>query len=187
MYSNNEKHSFNTILSSESLIKAVRKALIEKKIDLIFIGAVSHDKHEHPILGDHAYDVVRKIKCNIIAVPGDYTYVLPKKAVFPVDKDILSVSERNRVLDNLDYLRSSKFTLIEINDGDVEYSNGADVHIPFKTPVPFTRKLFSDLQNEFDMIFVIGKNLSICDRLLHTENGLTASMDMQIPIFVYHD
>ena len=185
-YTANKQHKFNTILSSESLISAVRKAMADKKIDLIFIGAVSQDEHEHPILGDHAYDVVRKIKCNIIAVPDGCVFENPRKAVFPVDQSIMSVGEQKRILENLNYLHASDFTLLEIKDGDVGYPNATNGEIPFKTPVPFTKELFKDIQEQFDIIFVIGKNLSICDRLLHNENGFSAHMKMEIPIFVYH-
>lgn len=185
-YSKNKKHKFNTILSSESLISGVRKALIEKKIDLIFIGAASQDEHSHPILGDHAYDVVRKIKCNIIAVPAGCSYANPKKAVFPVDDSILRAEDQQEILNNLDYLNSLDFKILEIRDGEMEnpfkISDG-ELH---KKPVPFTKDLFKDIQKHYDMIFVIGKNLSICDRLLHTEHGFSANMDIEIPIFVYH-
>lgn len=185
-YSGNKKHKFHTILSSENLISAVRKAMTEKKIDLIIIGAASQDDHSHPILGDHAYDVVRKIKCNIIAVPSGCTYKNLKKAVFPVDNSILSAIEQKKILENLPYLDSSNFTHLEIKDGDVEYSENDDLNIPHKTPVPFTKTLFKEIQKHFDIIFIFGKNLSICDRLLHSEYGFSAKMNVEIPIFVYH-
>ncbi|MCM4157864.1 universal stress protein [Gramella sp. AN32] len=185
-YTGNKQHIFRTILSSESLIRAVRNTLVEKKIDLIFIGAVSQDTRSHPILGDHAYDVVRKIKCNIIAVPGGCTYKNLQKVIFPIDHAILSTEEKERVLDNLNYLNSSDFTLLEIKNGAVEYPNLTSDNKPSKTPVLFTKALFRDIQKQFDIIFIIGKNLSICDRLLHTEYGFTAHMNIEIPIFVYH-
>ncbi|MDX1762542.1 MAG: universal stress protein, partial [Christiangramia sp.] len=173
-YSSNKEHKFNTILSSENLISAVRKALVEKKIDLIFIGAASQDEHAHPILGDHAYDVVRKIRCNIVAVPAGCKYVKPKKAVFPVDRSILSYTEQKKVFDELTYLDSSDFTLLEIKDGDLEYPENINDSSPIKTPVAFTKKLFLEIQKEYDIIFILGKNLSICDRLLHSEHGFSA-------------
>jgi nucleotide-binding universal stress UspA family protein len=185
-YSKNSKHNFNTILSSENLISAVRKALEEKKIDLIFIGAVSHDEHIHPILGDHAYDVVRKIKCNIIAVPGGCSFKQLNKAVFPIDHSILPFEDQKSVLDSLNYLNSSNFTLIEIQEGELAnpltLSNGSINN----SPRPFTKDLFKDIQKQYDIILIIGKNLSICDRLLHNEHGFSAKMNIEIPIFVYH-
>lgn len=185
-YAGNKRHKFHTILSSENLISAVRKALQEKKIDLIFIGAVSQNEHSHPILGDHAYEVVRKIKCNIIAVPGGCAYENPRKVVFPVDHSILSLEEQRQILENLNYLDSSDFTFLEIKDGDVEYPDSNNSTSLLKTPIPFTRSLFKNIQNQYDIIFIIGKNLSICDRLLHTEYGFSVNMNIEIPIFVYH-
>lgn len=185
-YTRTKRHKFHTILSSENLISAVRNALLDKKIDLIFIGAVSQNAHSHPILGDHAYEVVRKIKCNIIAVPGGCVYETPRKVVFPVDHSLLSLEEQRKILDELNYLNSSDFTFLEIKDGDVEYPYSFNHETSLKTPVPFTRSLFKDIQNQYDIIFVIGKNLSICDRLLHTEYGFSANMNIEIPIFVYH-
>lgn len=185
-YTRNKEHKFHTLFSSENLIEAVRKALTDNKIDLIFIGAVSQDDHVHPILGDHAYDIVRKIKCNIIAVPTGCIYHNLKKAVFPIDHAILSSEEKDSILDNLDYLKTSEFTLLEIKDGDIEYPESIKNKIPFKTPVPFTRELFKNIQRQFDIIFIIGKNLTICDRLLHAEYGFSAHMNVEIPIFVYH-
>ena len=185
-YSKPKLHKFDLILSSENLIGAIRKALIDKKIDLIFIGAVSQNEHAHPILGDHAYEVVRKIKCNIIAVPGGCIYEKPEKTVFPVDPAVLAVQEQNNILDKLQFLQSSQFTLLEIKDGDIKYPNEENRDIPFETPVPFTRDLFREIQRQFHIIFVVGKNLSICDRLLHSRHGFSAEMNVEIPIFVYH-
>jgi len=183
-YSANKRHKFDLILSSENLISVIRKTLHEKKIDLIIIGAVSHNNHAHPILGDHAYEVVRKIKCNIIAIPGGCTFERPEKAVFPVDPAVLPVHEQNNILERLEFLRSSSFTMLEIKDGDINYPH--QKNIPFKTPVPFTRDLFREIQRQFQIIFVVGKNLSICDRLLHAKYGFSAEMEVEIPIFVYH-
>lgn len=185
-YSQSEQHQFNSILSSENLIGAVRKAIIDKNIDLIFIGAVSQEEHLHPILGDHAYDVVRKIKCNIIAVPGGCIYKNPDETIFPVDQTLMSLEEQNNIIDNLDYFKASNFTLLEVSGGAVELSGITNRNVSFQITAALTNKLFKEIQEEFDMIIICGKNLSICDRLLHTKYGFSAHMKIEIPIFVYH-
>lgn len=186
-YSGNPNHKFETILSSENLISAVRKVLLEKKIDLIFIGTASQNERSHPILGDHAYNVVKKIKCNIIAVPGGCSYHELKKAVFPVDRNIFSTAEQDRVFDSLNFLTTAHFEILEIKNRNVEYLEKEKNTLSVKTPVAFTRKLFKEIQKQFDVIFILGKNLNICDRLLHSRHGFTAKMNIEIPIFVYHN
>ncbi len=185
-YSRNNAHNFHVTVSSDGLISAVRKTLKDKKIDLIIIGAANREKHEQPILGDHAYDVVKKIKCNIIAVPSACVYGNLQNAVFPIDHGILSVNEHQDILENLNYLRSSKFTILEIKDSEQDNPVLALDRSQNGEPVPFTRNLFKDIQKKYDLILIFGKNLNICERLLHSEYGFSAKMTVEIPIFVYH-
>ncbi|WP_300436867.1 universal stress protein [Christiangramia sp.] len=185
-YSSNPEHHFNTSLSSENLIKAVRLAMEERKIDLIFIGTVSQKTHQHPILGDHAYDVVRKIKCNIIAVPAGCQYKIPKNTIFPVDSSLIPDEKIVQIMEESFYLKKTKFSLMEINDTKVIARNpeGQEKNvIRFKD---LNYNFLEDIREKFDFIFIIGKNLNICDRFLHTRYGFSAKMVIKIPIFVYH-
>lgn len=185
-YTANEEHHFHTRLSSDNLIKAVRIALIEKKIDLIFIGAVSHSEHSHPILGDHAYDVVRKIKCNIMVIPGDCSYRPTEKVVFPLDHSLTS-ENINKISDRLDYFEPSEFKLLGISETEVSAAKEKIESENDMEYLPtFNSDIFRKIQKDFDLVFVLGKNLTICDRLLHKDYGISSAMNMEIPIFVYH-
>lgn len=198
-YTGNQDHSFSYILSSENLIDAVRKALVEKKIDLIFIGMASHEVHHHPILGDHAYEVIRKIRCNIMAVPGNSTFVKAERLILPVDYSVLSSKKVHQMLESKDYIRACDITLIELderhagkkpeavgeaianemNDAQLRYLQMAGSEI-------FNEDLLNEIQDRFDMIVILGKNLSVCDRLLHTRHGLFATTANSLPILVIH-
>ena len=181
-YSPNPKHQFKTIFSSENLINAVRRSLQEYKIDLIFIGTRSQQAHSHPLFGDHAYELVRKIKCNIFAIPTGCKFKKPEKAVFPVDDSLLPENYKKDILEKIEYFRSLEFTLMEISNNDSVFKIGnKESH-----PVRFTKKLFRQIQKQYDFIFIIGKNLNLCDRLLHSEYGFSAKMPIHIPIYVYH-
>ena len=180
-YSNDPKHSFHTRLSSDKLIDSVRVTLSEKKIDLIFIGAVSNDEHAHPILGDHAYDVVRKIKCNIVVVPGNCKYRSPEKIIFPIDHSVFELGDIDHIYESLDYLQPSEIKLMEIGRKAATLRDNLEDGL-----VDFNSEIFRNIQRKFDMVFVLGKNLNICDRLLHKDHGISTAMKMEIPIFVYH-
>lgn len=181
-FSPNSKHQFKTIFSSENLINAVRRSLQEYKIDLIFIGTQSQQTHSHPVFGDHAYELVRKIKCNIFAIPAGCKFRKPEKAVFPVDNSLLPENYQEEILGKIEYFRSLEFTLMEITNNDSVLKLGAIK----SNPVKFTKKLFREIQKQYDFIFIIGKNLNLCDRLLHSEYGFSAKMPVHIPIYVYH-
>ncbi|MDR5591920.1 universal stress protein [Christiangramia sp. SM2212] len=179
--SSNSQHRFKTMFSSENLINAVRRSLEEHKIELIFIGTLSQQDHSHPIFGDHAYELVRKIKCNIFAIPSGCEFKKPKTAAFPVDNSILPANFESNILEQIEYFKSLKFTLLEINNHSAVKLSADD-----NLSVAFTSELFLEIQQQYDFIFIIGKNLSLCDRLLHSEYGLSAKMPVYIPIYVYH-
>ncbi len=198
-YSRNEKHHFSYVLSSENLITAVRKTLEEKKIDLIFIGMASHEKHHHPILGDHAYEVIRKIRCNIMAVPGESSYKKTEKIVLPVDFSVLSGKKVHELLESKNYINASAITLIELDEKhagnkalaihdavNAEIKDASVKSLKMAQSEIFTESLLSEIQNGFDMIVILGKNLSVCDRLLHTRHGLFATTANSLPILVIH-
>ncbi len=200
-YTYNPKHTFNYILSSDNLINAVRKALEEKKIDLIFIGAASQHIHHHPILGDHAYDVIRKIRCNIMAVPGDSKYVKLERLVLPVDYSVLTGDRVFQLLESKAYLNPDGVTKIEVDEksagkkgkkfalkAPVKVDGEPQLHyVKMEKAEIFSEDLLKEIQNKFDMIVVLGKNLSVCDRLLHAKYGLFTTVDNSLPILVIHE
>ncbi|AVR44355.1 hypothetical protein C7S20_03270 [Christiangramia fulva] len=198
-YSRNENHHFSYVLSSENLITAVRKALDEKKIDLIFIGMASHEVHHHPILGDHAYEVIRKIRCNIMAVPGESKYEKADKLVLPVDYSVLSGKKVHQLLESKKYISATQITLIELDEKHAgnnalaikeevasEMKNANVQALQMAESEIFTEGLLSEIQDRFDMIVVLGKNLSVCDRLLHARHGVFATTANSLPILVIH-
>lgn len=200
-YSQNARHKFNTILSSDNLINAVRKALDEKKIDLIFIGAASKEVHQHPILGDHAYEVVRKIRCNIMAVPGNSTYNHPDKFVLPVDYSVISKEKAFSQLDQTEILRNGSLTVIELDENSPKKkkkkfawakseaggSESATRYLKMDESQVYSEDLLRELQERFDMILILGKNLSVCDHFLHARYGLWSTLSISLPILVIHE
>ncbi len=200
-YTSNPKHTFNYILSSDNLINAVRKALAEKKIDLIFIGAASKDIHHHPILGDHAYDVIRKIRCNIMAVPGESSYVKPEKLVLPVDYSVLSGDRVFQLLESKKYLNADSVTVIEVDEKYagtkrrefvwptlVEEKDQTQLrYVKMRESAIFSEDLLKEIQDKFNMIVILGKNLNVCDRLLHAKYGLFTTVSNSLPILVIHE
>jgi nucleotide-binding universal stress UspA family protein len=199
--SKNRNQGFHSILSSDYLINAIRKCVTEKKIDLIFIGAASKDVRHHPILGNHAYEVVRKIKCNIVAVPAKSVYQKPKTSILPIDYSVLSQEKVLNLVHNCDFVRDTHITVLEINKGTsgelkkelVQY--GLTKRLPeatlhymnIKDSDFFDRDLLFEIQDKFDIIAIIGKNLNVCDKLLHARYGLCAKVDNALPILVLHE
>ena len=46
---------------------------------------------------------------------------------------------------------------------------------------------WKEVQNKFDLIILLGKNIKICEQLLHNRHGLYTSAPNRLPILVLHD
>ncbi len=200
-YTKNPEHTFNTILSSDNLINAVRKALQEKKIDMVFIGAASQEVHQHPLLGDHAYEVIRKIRCHIMAIPGGSTFNGVNKFVLPVDYSVISREKAFQQLEQTEFINQGRLTVIELDEGNPENTTNEFAwpqltaskestetrYLKMGESQIFSEDLLMDIQDKFDMILILGKNLSVCDHFLHANYGLVTNVSNNLPILVIHE
>ncbi|HSM63746.1 MAG TPA: universal stress protein [Gillisia sp.] len=199
-YSTNPKHKFHLNLSLDNLITAVRGCVEEKKIDLIFIGAASKNEHKHPLLGNHAYEIIQKIKCNILAVPDKVQFVNPKRMILPIDYSVLSERKSFQVLRDRNYVKSESLTVLNVNEKE-NYSlnrkmiqelweSGSNENMDFTSlnkDTFFNTDFLLEIQEKFDVIVILGKNLSISDKLLHSRYGLCSKISNKLPILILHD
>ncbi|WP_189605580.1 universal stress protein [Salinimicrobium marinum] len=182
------------------LVNAARDFVQKNEVDLIVMGAVSKRFHHKTILGDHTFEIISKIKCNILAVPEDSSFTGLKRMLMPVD---FSASFGNR---NLQFLNFGKFfhktrlSVREImNTPDREdekrlkqelFKDLNHIRADFATldeSAVYDQKTWTDIQNKFDLIVILGKNIKICERLLHNRHGLYTSAPNRLPILVLHD
>ncbi len=199
-YSKNPEHKFHLNLSLDNLITAVRRCVEEKNIDLIFIGAASQKEHKHPLLGNHAYEIIQKIKCNILAVPAKVQFVNPEHMILPIDYSVLSERKSFQVLRDRNYVKSENLTIVNINENE-NYSlkekmiqelweSHSKDHIDFRIlnkNAFFNSDFLLEIQDKFDQIVILGKNLSISDKLLNSRYGLFSKICNKLPILILHE
>jgi nucleotide-binding universal stress UspA family protein len=199
-YSTNPKHKFQLNLSLDNLITAIRRCVEEKNIDLIFIGAASKKEHKHPLLGKHAYEIIQKIKCTILAVPGKVHYVTPKRMILPIDYAVFSERKSFQILANRNYVKSESLTVVNVNENENNSSKikiiqelwerDSNENMDFKSldkNAFFNADFLREIQDKFDLIAILGKNLSISDKLLNSRYGLCSKISNKLPILILHE
>lgn len=199
-YNTNIHHKFHINLSLDNLISAVRKCVEEKKIDLIFIGAATQKDHKHPLLGNHAYEIIHKVKCTILAVPNEVLFVTPKRMILPIDYSVLSEQKSYHILRNRNYVKSESLTVLNVNENEEFalnkkmiqelWESDAKENMKFTTlnkKAFFNADFLMEIQKKFDIIAILGKNLSISDKLLHSRYGLCSKISNKLPILVLHE
>ena len=83
---NNPKHSFKSILETDSVINLVNKTVIDKEIDFVFMGTKGSSAVRQIFIGGNTTDVLRHlVACPVVTVPDGYDYDLPEEIVFATD------------------------------------------------------------------------------------------------------
>lgn len=199
--SGNRPHKITGYYSDETLVDAARKFVSERNIDLIVMGSVGHDQRHSTILGKHTFEIISKIKCNTLAVANNSEFKKPEKLLMLLDYTASFDSKNIRFLKDSAVFKETHLNIWEISgDGKnwherdlakKEVFNGfMNMKISFSTLEEssiYDRNTWADVQNEFDHVILLGKNIGICNDLLHKRHGLYTSVPNQLPILVLHD
>lgn len=199
--SGNRPHKVMGHYSEDKPVYSARDFIGKQKIDLIVMGAVGEEQRHSTILGKHTFEIVSKIKCNMLAVPDDHEYHHLEKILLPLDH---SASFRRR---NLQFLtgqkifRRRKLSVWEMDDFSTinpeerfmnkeAFSDITGIKINFstidKTSIN-SKDIWKEVQKKFQLVCVMGKNIRICHVLMNDKQGLFRTMPNRLPILVLHD
>lgn len=113
----NEKHNFEIILSTESLLDAINRAIITHNIDLVVMGTKGASKAKEIFFGSNTVNVLKKIKsCPVLAVPDEFDFVVPKQIAFPTDYNRMYDDNVLKPLKELSKLHNSKIRVLHIQE-----------------------------------------------------------------------
>src|SRR5690554_386744 len=91
----NLKHTFEIVISFNSLMSEMKSIVKERAIDLIVMGTQGAIGAKEIFLGTNTMDTIRKVKTAVIAVPDGFTYQKPQEILFTTD---LKFSMENKYL-----------------------------------------------------------------------------------------
>lgn len=113
--SNTTLHEFETVLSKDSLITTIKKAIEDYNINLIIMGTKGATGAKEFLFGSNTVNVISKIKdCPILAIPDGYEFVTPNKIAFPTDFNRFYGEELTEIK-ALAKLYNSKITVVHVN------------------------------------------------------------------------
>ena len=139
----NEKHNFEIILTTESLLDAIKRITVTHKMDMIIMGTKGASKAKGIFFGSNTVSVFRKIKsCPVLAVPDEFNFVEPKQIAFPTDYNKQYAETVLKPLKALSKLYNSIIRIVHIEE-EKELSEPQNLNI---------KKLDEDLAN-FDHSF----------------------------------
>lgn len=84
----NANHMFVSHSAMNTVVGEISNIIEKEGIDLIVMGTQGTTSARDVVFGSNTTQVVKSIERPVIAVPSDFTYVTPKKILFPTDYEI---------------------------------------------------------------------------------------------------
>lgn len=199
----NVKHEFRTAIEHVYLIDAIRRYVVEKKIDYIVMGTKGASGLKELTVGSNTGDVITKVKCPVLVVPENAEKKRPEEIAFPTDfhmhykkkvldtlLDVLNISGASlRILnvsrteqDLSEIQKSHKEFLHDYITSDVDHS----FHFLTKDNLEEAVQCFVE-SRDIEMIAMIAKNLNFFQRLLFQPTVKSISYHTNIPFLVLHE
>lgn len=112
---NNLNHSFEILLSADTMDDAIDMAISNYNIDLIVMGTKGATGAKEIFMGSNAVNIIKKVKaCPILLIPNECDFEMPKQIAFPTDFNRF-YGEELLPLKNLSKLYNSKIRILHIN------------------------------------------------------------------------
>ena len=194
-------HQIEGYYCEENLVNGTRSFLMRQSVDLIVMGAVGADQRNNSILGEHTFEIMRKVKCNILAVPQYAVFDHHEKILMPLLKHT-EVSARHLVpFKELQYFKNTAIEIREIVtellpqeeydkalQGTFNQLNHVRVEkFEVTQSVLHEVEYWQLVQQDYGLICLFAKNIDVLDRLFNSEKGALRIIENRLPILVLHD
>ncbi len=200
-FEKNDKHAYHAISDYNFFINSVKQCIMEKEIDLVVMGTKGATGAKEIFLGSNTGDVLMKTDCNVVAVPENSPYNIPKEIVFPTDfklryersdiAPLLSLAETNESrLRILHFSQDGELSEEQENNKRILESYLETLEHTFHTltNIDFEEALncFAQSRGNVDMIAMISGHYSFFQRLFFRPKVMELSFHTKIPLFVLH-
>lgn len=197
----NPDHHFEGLYSENDLVTATRHYTDSRKIDLIVMGAAIKGFSPHTIVGNQTYEILQKVKCNLLAVAEGSKFRTIEKIIFPytyypsLEENIKKLQhfpafKKNVEINVLEIFGNPFENELDTQEGDtlVATGNAGKVkHLKVRDMEIFSISQLQKLQEDFDLITLMGRDITLCYKLLHNKYGVFSTISGKLPIFIMHD
>ncbi|MCM4168104.1 hypothetical protein KCTC52924_03657 [Arenibacter antarcticus] len=199
-FSKNQDHLFTTLNEEGFFLKAIRKHILDKKIELIVMGTRGATEIKEFFMGSNAGDVITKVACDVLIIPDKAQYSGFKQVIFPVDfesplveatiKTIRQLIGSQKTHLKLVYITKSGISLFkEVETLQKQWVEKLSKSIP--NPVSFHRVVNKKIENGIhhfakstnaDLIIMISKDYGLIHKLFLDTTVEEVSFTTKIPL-----
>lgn len=194
------RHKFHLIHSSDNLIDATRKAVAEKSIDLIVMGASGKSSAEIKGIGTNTYNVLRKVKCPVLTVTENQKFKPWENLFFPIDYSVMWHGNMFDLFKKLPLLTASVFNVWEINGNSHNENQLGNIRQQLNEKLgprsvkfnsidqksPLGGQFWKDAKSRANLVVLMARNLKISDELLLHPPVQSQTKASRPPILILH-
>ncbi|PKP26542.1 MAG: universal stress protein [Bacteroidetes bacterium HGW-Bacteroidetes-2] len=197
-----KNHRFFIVTAQGNFVEAIRKQVLEKKIELIVMGTKGASEPHNKGVGKNTSDVITKVKCNALVIPDKAHYQSIKEIAFPTDYNLFYPASVLRTLSSfalhlqanvrIIHLSKTKQNLIPeqlqnkelLQDYFMEEPHSFHELTNQNIEVGFQNFIF---KNNISLIAMAAKNIHFYQQLLFNSSKDNCNYHSQIPFLVLHE
>ncbi|NLP58676.1 universal stress protein [Lutibacter sp. B1] len=198
----NPNHNFYTISDYNFFIESVKEQIEEKNIDLIVMGTKGASGIKEVIVGSNTGDLITKVKCPVLIIPENASFITPTEIAFPTDYNIFYPPKILNDITDICKMYNSTIRILHIARKDetltdFQLQNKEFLNIYFMDEKhSFHRVTSKKVENgiqcfiesrNVNMIIMVAKNLNLFQRILFKPTVEEISYHTDIPFLVLHE
>jgi len=202
LHPENDKHTFHTVCTFNSLLVAVEEVIKAKDIDIVIMGTKGITNSSNAILGTNTVGIMEKItQCPVLAIPAEFSFEPPKEIVFPTDyKTVFRRKELNYMFEIarmhgseihvLHIEKESKLNTAQENNKALleEMMEGIDFDFHLLQKINVNQGVEAFIESrESDMIAFLNRKHRFFSSILSNPLIKEIGYDSKIPILVLKD
>lgn len=197
-FSPNPKHNIHTIAEFGLLVDSVNDWVEKENIDVVVMGTKGETADKKITFGSNTLQVIKYVKCPVLAIPAVYGDVHPKNILFPTDyllphkrRELKLVSSIAKCfVSKVDFLYVSKFPSLSLRQQDNKNfleASFCDNQINFQqeTGTDITKSINTFIiENPIDMLVMVNTRHSYLENILYKSTIEKIGLQIDIPFLV---
>ncbi|MEO5788224.1 MAG: universal stress protein [Gelidibacter sp.] len=194
----NPRHTYQVISSYKTLVEAANLISEAKNIDLIVMGTTGKSNQRRLKFGSNTFQVLKSVKCPVLAIPSHYKMTELKNILFPTDYRVLYKERELKLLNTLAESYRSLITVLHISKNKKltvkQGENQAFINNTVKsTEVDFCIENNKDIalsiqeyikNKEIELLVMVNTRHSFWEKILLESTIDHIGIDLKIPLLV---
>lgn len=197
-FSPNPKHKINTIAEFGMLVDSVNDWVEKENMDVVVMGTKGQTDDKKITFGSNTLQVIKYVKCPVLAIPSVYGDVHPKNILFPTDFQLPFKRRELKLVSSIakcfvctvNFLYVSKFPSLSLRQQDNKTfleaafcENQINFHEEKGKDVTKAINTFI-IENPIDMLVMINTRHSYLENILYQSTIEKIGLNIDIPFLV---